>query len=80
MTHHPWWWPLREAFKKHLDEAHPEKCFENQEELDLWVEEPPYVELKDAQDHQWWCFWSGCQWTINFETNITLKLKVEDEL
>ena len=79
MTDDPWWWPLREAFKKHLDESHQEKWFENQDELAMWLEEAHYGEFKDGEDHEWPCCWWGCKWTIKFETSITMKLNQEEE-
>ena len=58
------------AFRRHLDDAHPEKWEANHEETNWFLEELIHSKRGSCEESTVSCCWSGCDWKIEFETDI----------
>lgn len=65
----PWYWKIREAFKRHQEEEHADKGWHViQDEVRFFQEELFYGSREDGEESEWGCCWVGCKWRIKFET------------
>jgi hypothetical protein len=64
--HDAWYQPIVDAFRTHLEEDHPEKYLDNQEELGYAEESLHYDQRKDGEAQIWRCCWADCPWKIEW--------------
>ena len=61
-----WYEPILDKFRKHLEENHPDRYHENQEEIEYAEESLHYDTRKDGEGQVWRCCWADCTWKIEW--------------
>ena len=71
-----WYWPVLEAFRKHLELQHPDKVMDNHDEARFFEEHLFYERFKNEEVQHIGCCWADCEWSMKF----AVKYALADEL
>ena len=67
-----WYWPVLEAFRKHLELLHPDKVMDNHDEARFFEEHLFYERFKNEEVQHIGCCWAGCKWSMKFAVKYEL--------
>lgn len=74
-----WYWPVYQAFRKHLELAHEDKEWQgdNNEEARFFEEHLAYERFKDGEVQHIGCCWVDCEWSMKFAVKYELAAELE---